>query len=56
MECDVCGKFIAINDFDSGATRTMTIKWTGQDSEHYEDYETLCKKHAKRDDEVKNGN
>ena len=52
--CDACGKFIALKDFDKGATRNIV----SHDSEaagtyYHETYETLCKKHAKQDDEVK---
>ena len=41
--CDVCGRYIAIADFDSGfAKREMVTP----DSEYTaEDYETLCKEH-----------
>jgi len=42
--CDVCGKFIALKDFDNGAIRTLLTP----DSElTKETYETLCIKHAK---------
>lgn len=41
--CDICGKFIAMKDFDSGfAIRYMVTP----DSEYStEDYETLCREH-----------
>lgn len=41
--CDVCGKFIAIGDFDNGAVRRFMFP----DSEFTrETYETLCREHA----------
>jgi hypothetical protein len=44
--CDVCGKFIAMNDFGKGAIRHMLTP----DAEGFtETWETLCIKHAKED-------
>jgi hypothetical protein len=41
--CDVCGKFIAMDDFDNGAVRDLVYP----DSEFTrETWKTLCKKHA----------
>ena len=41
--CDVCGRFIALADFEAGATRHQLTP-----DSHFtrETYETLCKKHA----------
>jgi hypothetical protein len=42
--CDVCGRFIALDDFDNGAVRNLEYP----DSEFTrESWETLCIKHAK---------
>jgi len=42
--CDVCGKFIAIDDFSNGAMRQFMTP----DSEFSkETYQTFCIKHAK---------
>lgn len=43
--CDVCGRFIAIADFDNGASRVMTTPDTAFSAESYR---TLCRKHAVR--------
>lgn len=41
--CDVCGRFIALADFDKGAVRNLVYP----DSElTRETWETLCLKHA----------
>jgi hypothetical protein len=41
--CDVCGRFIALEDFDKGAIRRLIFP----DSEFtHETYETLCRHHA----------
>jgi len=41
--CDVCGKFIAMEDFDLGAVRRLIYP----DSDHsVETWETLCLEHA----------
>jgi hypothetical protein len=41
--CDVCGRFIALEDFDKGAVRKLIFP----DSEFTrETYETLCPQHA----------
>jgi hypothetical protein len=41
--CDVCGRFIAIADFDNGAVYRLV----SPDSEFTrETWETLCRKHA----------
>lgn len=37
--CDVCGKFIAIADFDNGAVRVMATPDTAFSAESYE---TMC--------------
>jgi hypothetical protein len=43
--CDVCGKFIALNDFE---TNKAIRKLTTPESEcTQEGYETLCTKHSK---------
>jgi hypothetical protein len=42
--CDVCGKFISMDDFDHGAVRelkTPSSDWS------MEEFETLCKEHGK---------
>lgn len=44
--CDDCGKFVAYEDFDNGATRRITDVDTAFSSEAYE---TLCKKHAQKE-------
>lgn len=41
--CDVCGKFIAMDDFDNGAVRELI---TPDSYLTDEEWETLCKKHA----------
>jgi hypothetical protein len=41
--CDVCGRFIAIKDFDRKAVRRFVTQDTHFTSE---EFETLCKKHA----------
>jgi len=42
--CDVCGKFISMDDFDHGAVRELVYP----DSEFTrETFETLCKEHGK---------
>jgi hypothetical protein len=41
--CDVCGKFIAFDDFDHGAIRCMI---TPDSHFTHEEYETLCIQHA----------
>lgn len=42
-KCDICGKFIAYDDFDKGAIRELVT----YDTEYTpETWETLCKKHA----------
>jgi hypothetical protein len=41
--CDVCGKFIALDDFDNGAIRELITPDSHLSSE---EWETLCKKHA----------
>jgi hypothetical protein len=38
-KCDVCGKFIAMEDFSHGAVRKLV-------DPYYETWETLCRKHA----------
>lgn len=44
--CDVCGKFVALDDFNHGAIRKLVYP----DSERTrETWETLCKEHAPRD-------
>lgn len=41
--CDVCGKFIALKDFDRGAVRNLIFP----DSDRsVETWETLCTKHT----------
>jgi hypothetical protein len=41
--CDVCGRFIPLNDFERGAVRLLIYP----DSEFtQETWETLCAKHA----------
>lgn len=37
--CDMCGKFIALNDFDAGAIRRLL---TPDSDWSREQYETLC--------------
>lgn len=45
--CDICGRFIAIDDFISGRA---TCKMISPDSDYScEDYETLCKNHSGKD-------
>lgn len=44
--CDVCGKFIAISDFDTGAIRRLL---TPDSHRSREEWETLCAKHAAAD-------
>lgn len=41
--CDVCGKFIAFEDFDRGASRTLL--YPGSELTR-ETFETLCIEHA----------
>jgi hypothetical protein len=41
--CDVCGRFIAVEDFDRGAIRHLV--YPDSYSTH-ETYETLCPNHA----------
>jgi len=41
--CDVCGKFIAMEDFDNGAIRHMI---TPDSDRSREEWETLCIKHG----------
>jgi hypothetical protein len=41
--CDECGRFIALDDFDSGATHCLVLPDSDYTSETYE---TLCKRHA----------
>lgn len=41
--CDVCGRFIAMDDFDNGAIRRML---TPDSDRSREEWETLCKAHA----------
>lgn len=43
--CDVCGRFIALCDFDHGAVRTLVTP-----DSHFtrEEYETLCIQHTKQ--------
>jgi hypothetical protein len=43
LRCDHCGRFIALEDFASGATRRMV---TPDSDRSREEYETLCKRHA----------
>jgi len=44
--CDVCGKFIAFDDFGKDACRVLVTP----DSEYTrEEYETLCKNHNQGD-------
>jgi hypothetical protein len=44
--CDACGRFIAMEDFDRGAVRTLVYP----DSElTRETWKTLCRIHARRD-------
>jgi hypothetical protein len=43
--CDVCGRFIALEDFDNGAVRRLIYP----DSDRsVETWETLCIRHAKK--------
>jgi hypothetical protein len=50
--CDICGKFIAYDDFDNGATHELVT----YDTEYTDEtWETLCKKHAKQEP-TKRGN
>jgi hypothetical protein len=43
--CDVCGRFIALDDFDKGAVRRLIYP----DSERTaETWETLCRAHARK--------
>lgn len=44
--CDVCGKFIAMNDFGRGAVRFMV---TPDSDRSRETWETLCLKHGLED-------
>ncbi len=46
--CDQCGKFIAIDDFEKGASRSLDTPDSAYTSETYE---TLCIEHAKLDEE-----
>jgi hypothetical protein len=41
--CDICGRFIAIADFDKGAVRRLVYP-----DSHFtcETWETLCRKHG----------
>lgn len=50
-KCDECGQFISISSFESG---NASRKLTTPDS-HFskEEYETLCEKHKKENDEHK---
>ena len=41
--CDVCGKLIAMDDFDKGATRRML---TPDSDRSREEWETLCIAHS----------
>lgn len=41
--CDVCGKFIAMDDFDKGATRHML---TPDSDRSREEWKTLCIEHT----------
>jgi hypothetical protein len=44
--CDVCGKFIAMRDFEKGAVRHMV---TPDSDRSREEWETLCLKHGLED-------
>lgn len=44
--CDICGKFIAYNDFDKGALRRLDTPDSAYSSETYE---TLCVKHTRQE-------
>jgi hypothetical protein len=46
--CDVCGKFIAIDDFDHGATRRLL---TPDSDRSKEEWQTLCINHSKKNTE-----
>ncbi len=51
--CDICGRFISLEDFDSGkANRRMVTPDTAFTCE---DYETLCKEHYKAPNAVIKG-
>ncbi len=41
--CDVCGRFIALDDFGNGAVRVLV---TPESDRSHETYDTLCKQHA----------
>lgn len=43
--CDVCGRFIAMKDFDKGARRNLL---TPSSEFTREEFETLCIEHAGR--------
>ena len=44
LQCDICGKFISWNDFETGKARRYLIT---PDSEFTpEEYETLCRDHS----------
>lgn len=44
--CDVCGRFIAYKDFDSGEALRRLVSPDSLCT--YEEYETLCKDHKDR--------
>jgi hypothetical protein len=41
--CDICGRFIAIADFDRGAVRSLSMPDSDRSRETWE---TLCVRHA----------
>jgi hypothetical protein len=46
-KCDICGRIIAYADFDSGKAITRMI--TPDSDVSYEQFETLCKEHYKKE-------
>lgn len=50
--CDVCGRFIAFEDFDKGAVRSCV---TPDSDRSRETWDTFCIKHAAEDGQVENG-
>jgi hypothetical protein len=47
--CDVCGRFIALVDFNHGAARRLIYP---DSALTHETWETLCREHARSDHEA----
>jgi hypothetical protein len=44
-KCDICGRFISLNDFAKGKASRKMVSFDSHYS--YEDYETLCATHSR---------